>query len=452
MRQYLLGMTIVAITIILTLLLWLFFQDRSSSSGLPVYILIVDEFDGNMERSNDGENCVIDPSGTAFLSGSGTAFLSGSGTAFLSGSGTVFLSGSGTGLDPGFFKLSHGEIVREVVEMSLDGKFPKDHIINVDLERYETTHAAERIAETVAELGTAYYIVNMSFSMIPCEFMDDLAAYMALFEQDNIDPEALEAAFFGTIDGQAVESDAIESEFVPVAEILLRGSEIVNDPVLNYIAESCENRVSLGIVDSPDQVDPTAVGPDATPSQAVAAGVPEGSIEALPEFCQLLSSDDSESTPTSEAPIAASVSDESSAGAIIFVAAAGNGSLTFTETQHPNIEFPFAPAVWDAVISVSAGVEQIDDITVAEPQDPFHARGLSLARYSNFGAVLMPSPYQGLGGTSFAAPRYAALLALAVSQNTSLESSILNCIQGTSPLPLPDSWVTPPLNPNKPVC
>jgi maltose/maltodextrin transport system substrate-binding protein/arabinogalactan oligomer/maltooligosaccharide transport system substrate-binding protein len=80
---------------------------------------------------------------------------------------------------------------------------------------------------------------------------------------------------------------------------------------------------------------------------------------------------------------------------VISVGAAGN----FGEYQY---DFPFAPAIWDFVVSVSAA------------EDDAAARHGELASYSNAGEVLMSGqhPTENEVGTSFAAPRFSLEAAL----------------------------------------
>ncbi|WP_117213266.1 S8 family serine peptidase [Allorhizocola rhizosphaerae] len=85
---------------------------------------------------------------------------------------------------------------------------------------------------------------------------------------------------------------------------------------------------------------------------------------------------------------------------VIPVAAAGNGVLVRDDTgslpRRVRFAFPFAPAVWNAVLSVSASQK---------------AQG-SRAFYSNSGEVVMDGSWAvgsaGMQGTSFAAPRLSA--------------------------------------------
>ena len=80
----------------------------------------------------------------------------------------------------------------------------------------------------------------------------------------------------------------------------------------------------------------------------------------------------------------------------IFVVAAGNSGKAF----------PFYPAAWPQVVSVSASSESLDD---------YRSSG-GKASYSNDADVMMPGWFDdgtadGVEGTSFAAPRLSFLLA-----------------------------------------
>lgn len=89
---------------------------------------------------------------------------------------------------------------------------------------------------------------------------------------------------------------------------------------------------------------------------------------------------------------------------VIPVASAGNFGLTF----------PFYPAGWDGVVSVSA-TEDYTDFTVAGSFDPDTywpllgstavANGTRTLPVSNYGNVMMPGQYEDIIGASYAAPR-----------------------------------------------
>ncbi len=111
---------------------------------------------------------------------------------------------------------------------------------------------------------------------------------------------------------------------------------------------------------------------------------------------------------------------------IIMVAAAGNSSEPF----------PFFPAAWGGIVSVSAS----DDATGFVVSKP-------LASYSNEGAVMMPGRWNKELGTSFAAPRYSFAMALMLAG-----SRPKDCRANPSPA-LPDDWLTsPPTTPDQPLC
>lgn len=448
MRDYWAGIAIVAITIILTVLLWLLLGNRNDS--VPVYILVVDEFDKSVQEgaSETSDNCVVNPTGTVIgLTGGGTIIgLTGGGTVIgLTGGGTyIDLSGKVANIDPHYYDMSHGAIVREVLETMVGSDFPHDHIINVDLDSYDTNHALDRIKQTIAEIGPAYYIVNMSFAMVPCHYIPSLEEYSKLLngtETQIVIPgkdrnARLEELFSGT-----------------VRQALIDGTKIENDPLQNYISQSCSSRHAFdGGANLPEQT--------ATPNNGkIVSQSAEEPVPLVPEFCDLLlgagnNTNDGELTVSG---VPASIR----GSGILFVAAAGNGALDFITTHHNNITYPFAPALWDDVISVSTADAENKDGILIEPSDRFSVTGLSLASYSNYGAVMLPSPYHGIAGTSFAAPRYASLLALMITSHTTVTSSSGDCFSGALPLPIPDHWEVDPVTntakhtpppPNKPVC
>lgn len=122
-------------------------------------------------------------------------------------------------------------------------------------------------------------------------------------------------------------------------------------------------------------------------------------------------------------------------GSIIAVAAAGNSGEPF----------PYAPAQWAGIVSVSASEDSADFVTT-EPR----------ASYSNEGGVMLPGTWESTVhnttdvGTSFAAPRYSFMMALLLA---GIDNDF--CATGAQVQPsLPDVWTpqsTPP-NPNDTIC
>ncbi|MDX2161017.1 MAG: S8 family serine peptidase [bacterium] len=115
-------------------------------------------------------------------------------------------------------------------------------------------------------------------------------------------------------------------------------------------------------------------------------------------------------------------------GTIIPVAAAGNEGESF----------PYYPAAWPSVVSVSASTDAVD----------FVAAG-PLAPYSNAGGVMMPGTWESTSGielgTSFAAPRYSFLMALRLA---GMNNNFCTPPGASIPPALPDAWgIAPPSTP-----
>ena len=113
---------------------------------------------------------------------------------------------------------------------------------------------------------------------------------------------------------------------------------------------------------------------------------------------------------------------------ILLVGAAGNGAIGASGGS----PFPFFPAAWPSVVSISASDAAKDEFIAIAPR----------ANYSNAGAVLMwgqwehPDGFLELG-TSFAAPRYSFVMAMLMSGN-----DLDPCSTGNTPKPpLLDNWL-----------
>lgn len=136
----------------------------------------------------------------------------------------------------------------------------------------------------------------------------------------------------------------------------------------------------------------------------------------------------------------------SGSGLVIAVGAAGNAG----------VNYPFYPAAWDSVISISASDNDIP-VGSSTSFDAFIASP-SKATYSNSGSIMLPGIWNWIDlgvqytevGTSFAAPRYSFLKAMELTGDQPLDV----CSTGTPPnLPNSDSWIpTPPSPTDQPLC
>jgi hypothetical protein len=120
---------------------------------------------------------------------------------------------------------------------------------------------------------------------------------------------------------------------------------------------------------------------------------------------------------------------------VIPVAAAGNG-VTLPDGTHAQLPIPTAPAMWNDVVSVSAGLAP--DTSGAHAGTPSGAaEALRLESFSNAGEVMMAdAPHSG---TSFAAPHLSALEALYL-----LHNGPVTCDGNVPPLGYADIDASPP--------
>lgn len=238
----------------------------------------------------------------------------------------------------------------------------------------------ERITSIMREEPDMQFVVNMSFALVPCTVVPDIAAYQALL--NALDPE--------------IEEDFAHMQLL--FQALLAGDTFSSqlnggDSMDRFVTDTCVEELAAG----------------------------EGR-----NVCNM---------------------DAENRNQIVFVASSGNGVISTTDGNRVGQDFPFFPAAWPEVVSISASPDNADFIAATPSRDS----------YSNTAAVLMPgiwrNPNSGEAerGTSFAAPRYSFAIAMELA-NASLD------ICGTgAPIvpPLVDDWtINPPSNspPDVPLC
>lgn len=208
---------------------------------------------------------------------------------------------------------------------------------------------------------------------------------------------------------------------------------------MSFAVIPCENVGSLAAYDAAmSQFDPQTEEDLAALQAFFAAVLVSGTYQApLHADDQLISfiTDICPQTAVRSARATANTCQTRGVGSIIAVAAAGNSGEPF----------PYAPAQWAGIVSVSASDDNADFVTT-EPR----------ASYSNEGGVMLPGTWESTVhnttdvGTSFAAPRYSFMMALLlIGMNNDF------CATGSQVQPsLPDIWTpqsTPP-NPNDTIC
>lgn len=131
-----------------------------AQTPFKVTILVVDDFGSvdlatlNAEDFGAGESCAVSLEGQAFAVRGFTD-------------------------DP--IELSHGDLVMEQLDSLLSEKNASGAIdlIPVDIHGVSTDVAASRIASAVSDNPSDFYVINMSFGIIPCEYIEAIAAYNA---------------------------------------------------------------------------------------------------------------------------------------------------------------------------------------------------------------------------------------------------------------------------------
>lgn len=233
---------------------------------------------------------------------------------------------------------SHGDLVYQELQQALDdlGGSSFVTLAPVDIQGVSTGEAAQRIAAAIGDHPADFYVINMSFAIIPCEYLQAFADY--------------EAQLMTSRKGK---------DFNRYRNLFQRAVIFYDDTVFPAMSQRAQDLQNLD------------------PLQTLFADLGN---RAIP------------------------------------VAAAGNFGL----------DFPFWPGAWNQVVSVSASTGQgflaspawdkKSDVPLldAEVERPGKKK-----RISNYGEVMMPgeydSPSGALSGTSFAAPRLSAVLALYLS-------------------------------------
>jgi Subtilase family len=299
----------------------------------------------SVQGNIDQQNCSIVPEGQSFFATSGTSFFATSGTGFFATSGT------GSQAAP----LPHGVRVSAQLQELIKkyGGQNKIDVVPVDTDGYTTSLISDRITQTITQLSNqhpnASFVVNMSFAVVPCAALADLAVYDALMHQADAD--------------LAGDLDAMQAVFTSMMSSGVFDQSLTSNDNLQGLVNARCNRRSV---------------------------------------CN------------------------SGTNKVILVAASGNSGASF----------PFYPAAWNGVESVSASVDDTD----------FIGSG-AIAPYSNFGAIMMPGVWGNEMGTSFAAPRYSFSMALYLLSN----QAATGC-PALSPAAAVDWLTAPPATPNLKLC
>ncbi len=217
--------------------------------------------------------------------------------------------------------------------------------------------------------------------------------------------------------------ERLQSELNTISSSSPGADVVVN---MSFAVVPCTSIGTLAAYDAMmRQLDPTVAG-DMAALQAFFDEIVASGVLSAP----LNSSDAMNTFLTQSCNAAEQRCSYTSLGDVIPVAAAGNAAAAY----------PYFPAAWSSVIAVSA----------SEDSESFVPTG-SLAPYSNAGTVMMPgtwiSPTAIEIGTSFAAPRYSFLMALYL-----LGRDNDFCHTGAPVAPtLPGQWgINPPSSPAVP--
>jgi hypothetical protein len=325
-------------------------------SGLKndIYELVLTSDQMNLDgRTSDSTNCAISPEGTSlFVTEGASLFVTEGASLFVTEGASLFVTeGAAMSIRP------HGERVQREFDELL-GLPPAQgldiHWETLDVKGFVFPVIAQELNTKIDEIRAAdprmRIVVNMSFAIVPCDKVTDIAAYTRLLREfvieeggDPNNPWAFEQVLKAlyqedVFHAKPVGAGTFQSEFCPDGEAFA----------------ACEEY-------PPGQEEPPSM--DRT---------------------------------------------------LYFVAASGNG-IKDENGVSLGVEYPFYPAAWKEVISVSAN-NDADHLALAQPPR---------AEYSNKGRIMMAGRWlpdlafwpQGTiqdwqVGTSFAAPRYSFVVAL----------------------------------------
>jgi Subtilase family len=239
-------------------------------------------------------------------------------------------------------------------------------LIGMQTNGFTTTDLANRLGELVARLSLreiTRVVLNMSFIIAPC----NVPAWLKTL--DLFDGPRTLAAYHTLIDAHP-ELEALRQELGQDAEARIL-SPLPGDPL-----------TPLRMWLAPGEF----------------YGLANPAVPPLPG--------DPVRTRLDADPLKERLTGLAGSGTVVPVGAAGNGVLSYDSTPpvRTRFAFPFAPALWDPVLSVGAATD-----------------AGTRAEYSNNGEVLMPGitmverldeTWATVHGSSFAAPRLSSILAL----------------------------------------
>ncbi|MBM3145043.1 MAG: extracellular solute-binding protein [Chloroflexi bacterium] len=328
----------------------------TENSRGSVAILVIDDFgfDGlplEYQEAQEG-NCTVNPSGQGGRSRvTGMSVMVGFGRSRVTGM-----------VEAAFANIPHGYLVYEkfielfssatrTVSTTGDGTFglswmgaieawevdqgdPDTFLVQIDTGGYNTDVITSRISEAIHALaGDPWeidrYVLNMSFGVVPCDLGDEYEAYREFIENEG-DLQLMKQELLALMGGGADQED-----------LLSLADGLRPDAQKEYLLGLLRTHFAYG--NSVSAVDWRLL-----------------EYDPLSDFLD---------NPSNYTGLDIHV---------VGIAAAGNHSK----------DYPFAPALWEGVVSVSA-----PPVSLEKPFD-----------YSNAGEVMMDGVYRDYLGTSFAAP------------------------------------------------
>ena len=247
------------------------------------------------------------------------------------------------------------------------------HLVKVDIGSFETATAAAKLENTIAKYKTTSsdrFVINMSWIIQPChesalESVDKYIASICLTPGEAIEDLEKFKREIGEL------ADRIDTEICQDTTINFLNKDLPMPDVYFQIQTEIMNAFLFNDPELLNRYPPwttSLVGQSEDP--LVQSFICLGASEP-PDYCSETMKGDTFSVKP------------------ISIGAAGNS---------PNTGFPFMPALWDEVISVSASA------------------GNQLAPYSNLGEVMMDGEHLAARGTSFAAPKLSVYAAIYLAQ------------------------------------
>ena len=182
----------------------------------------------NLEgRAVDETNCAVSPEATgAFVTEGASAFVTEGASAFITEGASAFVTEGATAFvteGASLWDQPHGERIKLEFDELL--KLPQAQGLDIrlhvlDADGFVFPVLAQKLDQTIKEIRTAdpnmRIVVNMSFAIVPCEKVTDIAAYTRLLREFVVKEGGDDASAFAQVLGALYTEDIFHT--APVGE------------------------------------------------------------------------------------------------------------------------------------------------------------------------------------------------------------------------------------------